>query len=300
MLVGWLKPLHHVAMPDAVPFSRLLKVPVFGGDRHPLGRLLDASAVLAGEAPALHQLVIGSPRSGSYLVPSSMVESWDAVGIQLAPEGDDVEAYRLEGHTGREGVTLGDEEVLLGRDILDSQVVDLSNRHLARVSEVLMTGPARERAVTAVDLGMGALLSRIGLGWLGSQMSPTIISWEDLHLASARGHSVQLAADSERLRRLDSVALADVIARLATTPAIDVLRAVGASRSIDALDASHDVHRRRLMRAMPTGEADRIVEDAPDELARSLEALRGARDTAGRRFLRTAGWRLHRPVSVQP
>jgi Mg/Co/Ni transporter MgtE len=104
-----------------------------------------------------------------------------------------------------------------------------------------------------------------------------------------------LATEPDKLRRLDSVALADLVARLPTTPAVDVLRAVGTSRSIDALDRSHDVHRRRILRAMSTDDANRVVEDAPADLARSLATLREGRGTSGRRLLRTAGWRLHRP-----
>lgn len=281
-------------MPDAIPLSRWLKVPVLWGDRHELGRLVDVTAVLSGATPALHRLVIGGRGQPKYLVPWSRVASWDTSRIVLASEEVGVEAYRVAGRKRVGGIVLSDEEVMLSRDILDSQVVDLSNRRLARVSEVLMAGADGALSVTAVDLGMGALLSRMGLGWLGRQMQPTLVAWGDLHLASGRGHSVQLATEPDRLRRLDSVALAELVARLGTTPAVDVLRTVGTSRSIDALDLSHDVHRRRVLRAMSTDEADRMVEDAPAELARSLATLRDAHGMSGRRLLRTAGWRLHR------
>jgi len=294
-LVDRLADPHHGVMPDAIQLSRWLNVPVLWGESHELGRLVDVTAVLSGATPALHRLMIGGRGKPDYLVPWSRVEFWDASRIRLTPEEGGLEKYRFDGRTGVGGIVPSDEELLLRRDVLDSQVVDLSNRRLARVSEVLMEGAGGALSVKAVDLGLGALLSRLGLNWLGRQMRPTLVAWGDLHLASGRGHSVQLATEPDKLRRLDSVALAHLVARLPTTPAVDVLRAVGTSRSIDALDMSHDVHRRRILRAMSTDDANRVVEDAPADLARSLVTLREGRGTSGRRLLRTAGWRLHRP-----
>jgi hypothetical protein len=287
-------------MSDEIQLSRWLKVPVLMGERQMLGRLVDVTAVLSGATPSLHRLLIGGRGQPRYLVPWSQVESWDASRIRLTPEEGGMAAYRLDGRERLAGIVTSDGEVLLSRDVLDAQVVDLSNRRLARVSEVLMAGAGGALSVTAVDLGVGALLSRLGLDWLGSRMQPTLVAWGDLHLASGRGHSVQLATEPDKLRRLDSEALADLVARLATEPAVGVLRAVGTSRSIDVLDMSHDTHRRRILRAMSTDEADRVVEDAPADLARSLATLRGDLGTSGRRLLRSAGWRVHRPERHRP
>ena len=286
-------------MSDTISLSRLLKIPVVSGESDMHGRLVDVTAVLSETTPAVNQVVVRGQHAANYLVPWSAVDSWDEDGIRFSSAADRAEAYRIDGPGKGTSIGLADEEVLLGRDIMDSQVVDLAARHLARVSDVLLTGKGQALEVTAVDLGMGALLRRIGLGRLGRRQ-PKLVAWNDLHLANGRGHSVQLATEAEKLRDLSSMELAEVIARLATAPAVETLRAVGASRSAAALDMSHEIHRRRLLRAMPEDAAGQLAEHAPPDLARSLAKFRAAGPAGSRRLLRSAGWRRHGPTSDRP
>jgi hypothetical protein len=261
---------------------------------------VDVSAILPAETPALHRLAIGAGRRPKYVVPWSLVDSHDDLGIRLAADLAELEHHRVDSRTRLADIDLEDQEVLLGRDVLDSQVVDLSGRRLSRVADVLLADSGGSFAVVAVDLGVGALLRRLGLVRLGDRMKPVLVAWTDLHLASARGHNVQLATGTEGLRRLDPDALADVLARLATERAVELLRTVGPTRSALALDASHDVHRRRLLRALSPEEAHRVIDAAPADLGRSLEDAREESAGPGRRFRRTAGWRVHRPNPRAP
>jgi len=282
-------------MPDRVHLSRMKKLLVVAADGQPLGRLVDVSAVLSAETPRLHRLAIGVGHRPKYVVPWSLVSSRDDLGIQLAAEVAELEEHRVDRGTGLGDIALGAEEVLLGRDVLDSQVVDLSGRRLSRVADVLLADDGGALAVVGVDLGLGALLRRLGFARLGDRMEPVLVAWNDLHLASPRGHSVQLATSTDGMRRLDPDALAEVLARLATEPAAEILRTIGPARSAIALDASHDIHRRRLLRALRPEEAHRVIEAAPPAVGRALEEARDEPTLRGRRFLRTAGWRIHRP-----
>ena len=282
-------------MSDLIHLSRLTKLPVVAADGERIGRLLDVSAILLAETPALHRLAIGVGRRPEYLVPWSLVEAHDDLGLQLSADLAELSSHRVTSGTGLGDIALEDEEVLLGRDVLDCQVVDLSGRRLSRVADVLVADSGGSFEVVAVDLGLGALLRRVGLVRVGDRMKPVLVAWNDLHLASARGHLVQLATSTDGLRRLDPDALADVLARLDTARAVEVMRTVGPSRSARALHVSHDVHRRRLLRALSAEEAHRVIEAAPSGLGRLLKDARDESAGLGRRFLRTAGWRVHRP-----
>jgi hypothetical protein len=275
--------------------SRMTKLPVAtaGGER--VGRVVDASAVLSADSLALHRLVIGSGRRPMYVVPWSLVGTYDDLRICLTADAAELERHRVDSGTYLADIPLDEGEVLLGRDVLDSQVVDLSGRRLSRVADVLLAGGGDSLAVVAVDLGLGALLRRLGLVRLGDRMKPVLVAWNELHLASARGHIVQLATATDGLSRLNPDALADVLARLDTARAVEVMRTVGPSRSAVALDASHDVHRRRLLSALSAEEAHRIIDAAPAGLGRSLKDVRDESAGPARRFRRTAGWRVHRP-----
>lgn len=282
-------------MTTRVHLSRLTKLAVVSADGQPLGRLVDVSAILPAETPRLHRLAIGVRRRPRHLVPWSLVASRDDLSIRLAADVRDLEQYEVAHGTDPGDVALERQEVLLVRDVLDSQVIDLSGHRLSRVADVLLADDGEALAVVGVDLGLGALLRRLGFTRLGDRLAPVIVAWSDLHLASPRGHSVQLATSTDGMPHLDRDALAEVLARLATERATDVLRTVGPARSADALHASHDVHRRRLLRALPPEEAHRVIEAAPDAVGRTLEEARARAAVHDRRFRRTAGWRVHRP-----
>lgn len=288
-------PAQHVVMPTRIHLSRMTKLAVASADERPLGRVVDVSAILSAESPRLHHLAIGTGRRVTHVVPWSLVASHDDLSIRLTVGSGELDEFRVDRGSGPGDIALGAEEVLLGRDVLDSQVVDLSGRRLSRVADVLLAGDKDALMVVGVDVGLGALLRRLGLVRLGDRMRPVIVDWKDLHLASSRGHSVQLATSTDGMRRLDPDALAEVLTRLATEPATEVMRAVGPTLSAAALHASHRVHRRRLLHALPPEEADRLIEAAPPGVAPSLAEVSKERPAHGRRFRRTAGWRIHRP-----
>jgi hypothetical protein len=153
--------------------------------------------------------------------------------------------------------------------------------------------------VAAVDVGVGSLLRRMGLRWLGDRIAAVVLDWADLHLTSRRGHAVQLATATTAMHRLDASGLAELLARLSTDKAVDVVRTVHPARSAAALHASHPELRHRLLHVLAPHEVRRLAEAAPPALGRHLMELH-ARPAAARRQLRTSGWRIRRPPKAPP
>ncbi|HAM23973.1 MAG TPA: hypothetical protein DHW34_04405 [Actinobacteria bacterium] len=117
-----------------------------------------------------------------------------------------------------------DQEFLLRRDLLDTQVIDVVGRRVARVSDVLLhreSGSAP--VVTAVDVGLGVVLQRLGLRRLGRTVAPQVIAWSDLHMTSDRGHEVQLRSTDAVVHRLDAAALHELLAAVRSTDAADII-----------------------------------------------------------------------------
>lgn len=284
-------------MLSGVHLSRLTKLAVVSSEREPLGRLVDVSANLSSGVPRLHRLVVGSGRQLKFVVPWSLVATMDDLEIRLSACTDSLDPFRVARGTDLGEMPLDADEVMLVSDVMDSQVVDLAGLRLARVSDVLLAENGSAMNVVGADLGFGALLRRMGFVRLGDRMKPVLVAWDDLHLASPRGHTVQLAVSTSGLRTLDPTSVAEVLSRLATDPATDVLRTIGPARAASALEASHDIHRRRLMGAMPSEEAHRLIDSASLSVGRALRRTRDESKTMGRRFRRTVGWRGHRPKS---
>jgi hypothetical protein len=278
-------------MRPRVFLSREMGQPVVTADGERVGRLVDLTVRLDSPHPVVHRIAVGSGRRIRHLLPWRAVAAFGEREVRLGEDARALTAYAVG-----PDLPLEHDELLLARDVIDTQVVDLAGLRLSRVADVLVVHrPDGRVEVAAVDVGAGSLLRRLGLGLLARGRAAVAVDWEDLHLTSSRGHVVQLSTSSTGMRRLDARGLAELLARLGTGDATDVVRALGPDRSSPALRASHPVHRSRLLRALEPDDAQRLIAASPPAAAEHFTALRHPSAAPRRRLLRTAGWRVHRP-----
>ncbi|TGD89989.1 magnesium transporter [Mycolicibacterium sp. CH28] len=265
--------------------SRITGQVVRGPDGQAIGRLVDLTADLVEESgPHLVDRVVVAPRRGRRLViPWEQVATFDHGRLVLAcaaPDAvDDLTA------------TLGEREILLARDVLDTQVVDVVGQRLARVADVVLARtPEGRLELIGVEVGFAGVLRRLGLPTL-ERSRADMVAWTDLHLASERGHSVQLATPRSAVNRLGARELAGLLSRLDTESAAEILAVKGPSIAAEVVRAAHPAVGERVLRAMPEPEAARIVAAMPAEHAsRWRYVLQHAPVLLGRRFLRFRVW----------
>lgn len=261
-----------------------------------VGRLEDVSIHLGAPHPELERLLVRPHRRSPVMVPWSAIHqvSDDEIVLVGAPP---------TGVPAPDIPELAAAEILLRRDVLDTQVVDLQGQRLSRVSEVVLV--EREDGsteVAAVRLGLLALLPRLGLGSVVRHHEHPAVDWQDLHLTSPRAHRIQLTTDTAGYHRLDADGLAELLARLSTGNAAGVLRAVDPARAATAVHRSHPLTAGRLLKALGPEEATPMLATLPPQV-RHDATVQLAQPPAlhHRRFRRTAGWRRLSPrASASP
>lgn len=269
--------------------SRLADQDVLTGDGRIVGRLADLTADLVEETgPHLvDRLVIRSGRSTQLVVPWDQVASLGHHQLVLALDAAGAARYAVEDLS----AALGEREILLVRDVLDTQVVDVVGQRLARVADVVLNRTADGHLeLVGVEVGFGAVMQRLHFPTFDRHRED-IIAWSDLHLASERGHTVQLATPRSAVHRLDPRALANLVSRLDTESAAEILTTKGPGVAADVVRAAHPAVGERVLRAMPDPAAARIVAAMPAEHAgRWRELLARAPALRGRPFLRFRVW----------
>lgn len=258
-------------------------------DGEDLGRVLDlVVAIDSGEHhPLVTRVVIGTTRAPG-LVDAHDLDAFD-VGSIVVAAGARVVPSRVD----HGSFDLRDDELLLCRDVLDSQLVDLDGHRLARVADVALEEMDDGRLrVGGVDVGLGRVLERLHLHRAAEHRGEEFIDWHDLHLASPRGHDVQLAAPRSAVHRLDAAGLALLLERLDVESGTEVLTNVPAETAAAAIVSAHHRTGERLLRALPRETARRIVRHMPHPHGAHWEQrLSRRRPLRGRRFHRTKGWR---------
>ncbi len=128
--------------------------------------------------------------------------------------------------------------------LLDRQIVDLEGRRVIRVGDVVLEDRAGSLEVTAVEVGLAALLRRLGLPRLAARLEPQLLPIDHLHLAGEAAGALLLDAPRTRLEQLDEATVTTLLSRLPVRAAEHVVRTSRHRRAV----ADHARRRRRRRR----------------------------------------------------
>ena len=268
---------------------------VRAADGRVVGKLRDLTARLGFEHPVVSRLAVGSRLRIAYLVPWTAVAAFERSEIQLRDVGP-MDQFLI----GRGEVPLEQDELLLVRDVLDTQIIDVVGHRVSRVGDVVITRRSDGRLeVVAVEVGSAAVCRRLGLRRLGERLGGRAVDWRDLHLTSARGHDVHLATTTAAVHQLDAQGLAELLTRLDLTSATEIVKTVGPVRAAGAVARTHPAVGQRIMLALEPQAAAKVIDELPSGADDHYRNVVGSRTPlTGRRFRRLRGWRLRRPLAT--
>jgi sporulation protein YlmC with PRC-barrel domain len=273
-------------LPHVWELSRVIGRDVLGPDQQPVGRLADLTVRLdSDDGPSRVQRLLVTCRGAMALLPWGEVQALRTG--QLVLRTGDLGEFRI----GSRAEALHPAEILLRRDLLDTQIVDVAGQRLARVGDVLLTRTAgAELDVTGIEVGFSAVLRRLGLTRLAGSGRTDIVSFADVHLTSERGHAVALSTPRAAVHRLGPRELAVLVSRVDTDSATEILSVQEPAVAAEALGAADPEVSERVLRAMPRLLAARIVAAMPAGSARRWRQRLAGAPELGRRFLRSRVW----------
>jgi hypothetical protein len=231
-----------------------------GGARQ--GRLRDLTVRLQEPYPRVSRLLVGRAAQAMF-VPWDLVASFERSQVVLsAPRGE---------------IEPGVEEpadLLLGRDVLDCQIIDVENKRVARVGEVELAREGDDLRCVAVDTGLAPIARRFGLRMLADRLRTDAVAWENIHFASGPGHRMQLQGPASSVHRLTPEELMHLVGRLTAERGAEVLEAVPSGRAAGALSAGRPGVAARLLRELRPERASEILARMPvDDAATALREL---------------------------
>lgn len=223
--------------------SRVTGQQVCAPDGRTVGRLADLTVRLNNDQAGhqtVERLVVRLSDRRAALLPWTAVDHFNGERVMVGTAPTAVDGT----------LSLATDELLLKRDVLDTQIVDVVGQRLARVADVMLGRTHDGRLeVLGVEVGFGGVLRRLGVG--RARNGEDIVAWSDLHLTSDRGHAVQLSTPRAAVHRLDARGLAALVSRVDVDTATEILAARDPQVAADAV------------RAMPPDVAERIHRRSP-------------------------------------
>jgi hypothetical protein len=100
-------------------------------------------------------------------------------------------------------------EVLLARDVLDKQLIDVDGKRVVRVNDVQIIQAAGDWRVTGADVSLQGLWRRLApAGFAGTRRPVEVLDWAGVGYLATDAATVQLKSSSDKLARLHPVEIA--------------------------------------------------------------------------------------------
>jgi CBS domain-containing protein len=177
------------------------------------------------------------------------------------------------------------DELLLQKELLDKQIVDVHGHKVVRVNDVKLAPAGDHLRVIAADVGLPGLLRRLGLHNLGDRLldrmpkagvGASLISWDAVQPLHLEGPSeaLRLRVAQDKIDRIHPADLAAIIQELTAGDQTSLIASLDEETAADALEQLPvDTQLSILEDLQPDRAADIIENMTPDDAADLLAEI---------------------------
>jgi len=223
-----------------------------GGER--LGRVDDLIVRLEGEEYPPVSGAVASVAGRQVFVPAELIEAITPGRVDLRAERLDLQHFRR-----RPG------EVLLKKDVLDRQMINVDGARLVRANEIELTRLEGWYRAVGVDVSVRGLLRRVVPRALAGRIAAAdFLDWASIEPFTGHVPTVRLRVPHPKLARLHPAQLADLVEAASHREGEEIIAAVAENPELEAdvFEELEDQHRREF-----------VEERSDDEIAELLARM---------------------------
>jgi len=185
------------------------------------------------------------------------------------------------------------DDILLGRDVLDKQIVDVQGARVVRVNDIKLAKVENEISLIAVDVGIAGIFRRVGLEGISKniarlfrlKLEPSLIGWNYVEFLKTEKNKGKLTIPHKRVEELHPSDIAEIIsdvhsrartaifADLPDRTAAEALHELAPKIQAYLLTTIDTRKAVSVLEKMPVDEAADVLGDIPDEKAEELLRL---------------------------
>jgi uncharacterized protein YrrD len=260
-------PASTAAAPPILHLSALVGRPLRDSDGERLGRVEDVIVRLGG---------VGYPPITGFLVKVAGRTSYLGIDRVSAIRDDGVVLRKAKLDLRR--FERREEEVLLKRDVLDHQLINVEGARLVRANEIELADVAGSWRVVGVDTGARGGVRRLLPKALGHRIATgDFLDWASVEPFVGHVPTVRLRVPHPKLAKLHPAQIADLVEAASRREGEEIIEAVGAGDrelEADVFEELDEQHLREFLEDRPDAEvAEILARMAPDDAADAIGEL---------------------------
>jgi len=243
--------------------SQLINAPIRDRDGERIATVRDLIARISERYPPVTGLVARQGRR-EFFIPIGAVASIDNKGVTLSSAKLNIARFERR-----------DGEILLSRDVLDRQIIDVNGKRVVRVNDLQIAPIEGSYRLIGADVGARALLARLGFGKKRDRAPlGDLVDWADIEYLAANAPTVRLKVSHDRLAKLHPAEIANIIEDLSYHEGSEIVSALDDETAADTLEELDDEWQADILEQMDSARAADILEEmAPDDAADVLADL---------------------------
>ncbi len=250
----------HVTQPRVLHLSLLVGSDLIDRSGGKLGRVDDLIVRLGDDEYPPVSGVLASVAGRQVFVPADAVAEIDHGRVTLRAVSLDLQPFELQ-----------PREVLLKKDVLDRQLINIDGARLVRANEIELARVDGWYRVVGVDVGLRGLARRLLPRPLAANLGAgTVLDWAIVEPFTGHVPTLRLRVPHPKLARLHPAQLADLVEAASHREGEEIIEAVGGDPELEAdvfeeLELHHQIE---------------FLEDRSDEEAAELLARMASDDAA--------------------
>ncbi|MBX5475095.1 MAG: magnesium transporter [Thermoleophilia bacterium] len=225
-----------------------------------LGRVDDLIVRLSEDEYPPVTGVVASVAGRQVFVPADQVAEIAPGRVTLAGERLDLQRFRRR-----------PQEVLLRKDVLDRQLINVDGARLVRANEIELARLDGWYRVGGVDVGLRGLLRRLLPRALAHRIEPgAFLDWASLEPFTGHVPTLRLRVPHPKLAKLHPAQLADLVEAASHAQGEEIISAIAADpeREADVFEALEEGHQREFLEGRSDEEvAALLARMEPDDAA---------------------------------
>lgn len=253
---------------DLMALSDIIGSPIVERQGERIARVRDVVVrVHEGVYPIIRGLV-SEANGRDFYIPVERVGEIRPGRVQLASDAVDLGRFQRR-----------DGELLLVKDVLDRQVIDVRGTRVVRVNDLYLAQFAGGYRVVALDTGGRAIVRRLVPAGMRARFQRRLLTdWREVEYLDTDTPSSRLQSRHRSLRKLRPQQLARIVSELSKQEGAEILASLDEDHAADTLEELSTEQQAQLLSAMSVEQAADLIEEMePDEAADVLAHVPASR-----------------------
>lgn len=225
-----------------VYLSQLLNKKIYL-DKKVYGEMVDFAVLASSTTPSVSKIVVKKNGKKTTISPSFI--SIKRRGAILASDKVPFLPY-------------DERDFYLNEDLLDKQVIDMDDKRVVRVNDVLMESNG-ELKVVGIDVGVGGIIRRLGLEKV-IRVNPKILPWQMIEAFDYQTGNVKISLSENKLTTMHPSEIADILEELGTRERQGMMERLEAEQAAEAIEETDFRTRGAILKELPKAVLKKVVE----------------------------------------